>query len=238
MKKGMGKDMADLVRQTYEYIREKQMGEASGHDWYHTLRVYKMAVRLAETQTEPVDGMVVELAALLHDIEDWKFHDGDEEAGPKAARAWLENCGAKEAVIEHITEIIRDLSYKGTEKKGEMATLEGRIVQDADRLDAVGAVGIARCFAYGGSAGHPFFDPEIPVRDTLTCEEYKDKAAKTSSVNHYFEKLFRLVDLYNTDEAKKIGRERHEYMKQYLERLLEECGAEDSSHYRLLKNVE
>ena len=140
--------MTELVEKTYRYIKEKQMGECTGHDFWHTKRVYEMAIRLAKAQEEPVDLEVVELGALLHDIEDWKFNEGDEEAGPNAARAWLEACGAPEKLILHIMEIIRDLSYKGGDSV-LMKTLEGKIVQDADRLDAVGAVGIARCFAFG-----------------------------------------------------------------------------------------
>lgn len=230
--------MTELVKKTYDYMKEKQLGEATGHDWWHTLRVYHMAVRLAEAQKGPVDLETVELGALLHDIEDWKFNGGDEEAGPRAARQWLTSCGAKEQMITHIEEIIRDLSYKGTEKKSSMKTPEGEIVQDADRLDAVGAIGIARCFAFGGSAGNEIFNPEIPARMSLTSEEYKDKKAKSTTVNHYFEKLFRLKDLYNTAEAKRIGQERHEYMKQYLKQLLEECQAEDTQQYDLLAKMQ
>lgn len=226
--------MTELVRKTYDHMKEKQLGEASGHDWWHTLRVYNMAVKLAAALDRPVDLETVELGALLHDIEDWKFNDGDEEAGPRAARRWLTECGAKEPLIAHIEEIIRDLSYKGTEKRSGMETLEGEIVQDADRLDAVGAIGIARCFAFGGSVGNEIFNPEIPARTTLTSEEYKDKKVKSTTVNHYFEKLFRLKDLYNTEEAKRIGLERHEYMKQYLKQLLEECQAENTQQYNLL----
>lgn len=229
--------MTELVKKTYEYMRNKQLGESTGHDWWHSLRVYHMAVKLAEAQMDHVDMEVVMLGALLHDIEDWKFHDGDEEAGPKAAEDWLMLCGAGQPLIHHIKEIIRDISYKGTQQVSSMKSLEGKIVQDADRLDAVGAVGIARCFAFGGSIGSEVFSPEIPARVQISSEEYKNKEVKMTTVNHFFEKLFLLKDLYNTEEAKRIGLERHEYMKEFMYRLLGECRAEDSQQFQLLKNL-
>lgn len=228
--------MKSLIEKTYGYIKEKQMGESTGHDWWHTKRVYEMAVRLAKAQTVPVDLEIVELAALLHDIEDWKFNDGDEEAGPRAAKAWLEACGAAPELVAAIMVIIHDLSYKGGDT-AKMEGLEGRIVQDADRLDAVGAVGIARCFAFGGAFGNEVFNPTIPPRLNISGREYKDRNAKSTTVNHFYEKLLLLKDLYNTEEAKKIGLERHTYMKQFLERLLTECGAGDTEFVSLLKEM-
>lgn len=228
--------MTELIEKTYQYIKEKQMGECTGHDFWHTKRVYEMAIRLAKAQEEPVDMEVVELGALLHDIEDWKFNGGDEDAGPRAARAWLESQGASKELIIHIMEIIRDLSYKGGDSVA-MKTLEGMIVQDADRLDAVGAVGIARCFAFGGAFGNEIYNPDIPPRLKISGAQYKDRTAKSTTVNHFYEKLFLLKDLYNTDEAKKIGLARHEYMKQFMEQLLTECGGQDTEAFRLLQDV-
>ncbi len=141
--------MNEVVIKTIEYMKNKQIGEATGHDWWHTNRVYNTAMEIAEAQTEPLNKTVVALGALLHDIEDWKLNGGDETAGPRAARNWLESCGAEEDLISHVSEIIHDLSYKGTKTKSSMKTLEGEIVQDADRLDAIGAIGIARAFAFG-----------------------------------------------------------------------------------------
>ncbi len=228
--------MNQLVKKTYEYIKEKQMGESTGHDWWHTQRVFNMAIKLAEAQTQPVDLKIVMLGALLHDIEDWKFNDGDEDAGPRAAEEWLKECGADDTLIQHIKEIIKDLSYKGS-GTATMKTLEGRIVQDADRLDAVGAIGIARCFAFGGAFGNEIYNPEIPARVNISAEEYKSRDSKMTTVNHFYEKLFRLKDLYNTEEAKKIGMERHHYMKQFMYQLLEDCQGEDTQQYQLLSEV-
>ena len=228
--------MNKLIEKTYQFIREKQMGECTGHDWWHTKRVYDMAILLAEAQSEPVDMATVKLAALLHDIEDWKFNDGDEEAGPNAARAWLESCGAEEELIQNIMRIIRDLSYKG-EDTANMISLEGMLVQDADRLDAVGAVGIARCFAFGGAFGNEFYNPTIPPRLNITGDQYKDRHAKSTTVNHLYEKLFRLKEMYNTEEAKRIGLERHEYMKQFIKQLLVDCDGQETEHYELLDRM-
>lgn len=228
--------MKELIDKTYEYIKEKQMGEATGHDWWHTLRVYEMAVRIAEAQTVPVNMDIVKLGALLHDIEDWKFNDGDEDAGPNAAKELLEKYGASQSVILHIMEIIRDLSYKGGDTAA-MKTLEGMIVQDADRLDAVGAVGIARCFAFGGAFGNEIFNPSIPPRLNISGHQYKDRNEKSTTVNHFYEKLFLLKDLYNTEEAKQIGMVRHQYMKNFMKQLLIECEGQDTEQFMLLKDA-
>ncbi|MGI6578778.1 MAG: HD domain-containing protein [Saccharofermentanales bacterium] len=228
--------MMNIIEKTKKFIRDKQMGESSGHDWWHTLRVYQMAVHLAGTVSEPVDMEIVELAALLHDIEDWKFHDGNEDAGPDAAENWLESSGVPGAKIRHIRKIIRDLSYKGSDSV-PMTSIEGMIVQDADRLDAVGAIGIARCFAFGAKINNEIFNPEIPARVNISGEEYKDHSQKTTAINHFFEKLFVLKDLYNLEEAKKIGLERHLFMKNFVKQLLEECKAENTRQYELLSEV-
>lgn len=228
--------MTELVKKTYEYIQKKQLGEATGHDWWHSLRVFNMSVQLAEAQKKTVDMEIVMLGALLHDIEDWKFNDGDEEAGPNAAHIWLESCGASTETITHIMEIIRDLSYKGSDSQ-KMKSLEGMIVQDADRLDAVGAIGIARCFAFGGAFGNEIYNPDIPARVQITGNQYKDKTAKSTTVNHFFEKLFLLKDLYNTEEAKKIGSARHQYMIQFMEQLLSDCHGQETQQYQLLKEL-
>lgn len=215
-------------------MKEKQLGEASGHDWWHTKRVYEMALYLADFADQAIDREVVALGALLHDIEDWKFNDGDETAGPRAARAFLQSQGASEDCICHIEKIIKDLSYKGGGREVGMHSLEGMIVQDADRLDAVGAVGIARVFACGAIFQNEMFNPEIPARVNITAKQYADKSEKGTSVNHFYEKLFKLKDLYNTPKAKEIGLARHNYMKAYLKTFLEDCNMQDTQQYQLL----
>lgn len=223
-----------LVKKTWDFIYERQLGEASGHDWWHTMRVYKMAVYLCRSIQEPVDIRIVELGALLHDIDDWKFNHGDENVGPAAAEAWLKKIHAGEKAIEQIPKIIYDLSYKGMDAWKEMPTIEGKIVQDADRLDAVGAIGIARCFAYGGATATEIFNPEIAARVDITQEQYFDRTIKSTQVNHFFEKLLLLKDLYNTPLAQKIGLQRHNYMVKFLKTMLEECNATNSQQYHLL----
>ncbi len=194
-------------------IRKRMEGEGSGHDWWHVERVRRMAVRIAAE--EGADAVVVELAALCHDIADWKFHGGDESVGPRAARELLESCGTDAAVIDAVCEIIATLSYKGAKVANDIATLEGKVVQDADRLDALGAVGIARAFAYGGHAGREMHDPnQAPVLHA-TKEAYK--SAKGTTINHFHEKLLLLQDRMNTPTGKKIAAERHAFMETFLE---------------------
>jgi len=224
--------MNTIIYKTINYMKEKQLGEVTGHDWFHTKRVYEMALHLAKDQA--CDLLVVSLAALLHDIEDWKFNGGDESAGPKAATAFMSQIGVEKAIQDHVVEIIYDLSYKGTEKRSVMKTVEGMIVQDADRLDALGAIGIARTFAFGATYGNEIFNPEILPRIEIDAEAYKDKSVKSTTLNHFYEKLFNLVSLMNTEKAKVIARKRHEYMLDYVRILLDETGESDSFHMDLL----
>src|SRR5512145_2431708 len=161
---------AQIVQQTITYVKQTLAGDGSGHDWWHVYRVWKMALFIG--QQEEVDLLVVQLAALLHDIADWKFYDGDETIGPRTARDWLEQQVVPEPTIQHVTEIIRQMSFKGANIPAVMPTREGIVVQDADRLDAIGAVGIARTFAYGGSKGREIYNPEIPPQQYETAEQY------------------------------------------------------------------
>lgn len=207
-----------IIRKTTEFTRETLSGDGSGHDWWHVYRVWKTALRIG--RMEMADLFVVELAALLHDIADWKFHDGDENAGPKAARAWLEKLAVEEEVIAHVCEIIAGISFKGAGVKTPMQTLEGRVVQDADRLDAIGAIGIARAFAYGGSKGRELHTPgEKPVLHP-TFDAYKK--SKGPTINHFYEKLLLLKDQMNTHAAGEMALERHHYMEQFLHRFFDE----------------
>lgn len=208
-----------IIEQTIQFVRLKLEGEGSGHDWWHIHRVYVMALRIAQQEPE-VDLFVVALGALLHDIADYKFHDGDEAVGPRVAGRWLEQCGVEQKIIESIQEIIKTISFKGAKVATPMRTLEGKIVQDADRLDALGAIGIARCFAYGGSKGNLLYDPEIKPVMHDSFELYKK--SKTTSINHFYEKLFLLKDLMNTQAAKEIAQVRHDRMKQFVEDFLAE----------------
>lgn len=224
-----------LVLRTIRHMKELQKDETTGHDWFHTQRVYHEAVLLTELSPIPVDRQTVALAALLHDIADWKFNGGDEEAGPRAAGQWLESCGAEREQIFHIQQIIRDLSFKGTGERKKMSSPEGEIVQDADRLDAVGAIGIARAFATGSSLGNLIFDPALPPRDGMSSREYKDHSVRSTSVNHFYEKLLHIYELMNTPQARSQALSRHRFMVAYLQELYGECGAGGGMHQELLK---
>lgn len=216
-----------LVERTRDHVREAMTGESSGHDWWHVFRVYRTAMAIA--RAEGADATVVALAALLHDIADYKMHDGDTTAGPRAARAWLEAQGMDESRLAHICSIIEDLSFKGAGTPTPMQTLEGKIVQDADRLDAIGAIGIARAFAFGGSRGREIYNPDIEPVLHKSFDEYK--ASQSTSINHFYEKLLLLKDLMNTEAAKGMAAERHAFMLRYLEQFRKEWGgpAEPSS---------
>src|SRR3990167_630795 len=154
-----------IIQKTADYMKEKFSGEGSGHDWWHICRVWQNAIHI--NQTEKADSFIVELAALLHDIADWKFNDGNDDLGPKLAKEWLESFPINEDITNQVSEIIKDMSFKGAGVKSQMRTKESMIVQDADRLDAIGAIGIGRTFAYGGHNGREMYDPDIkPVKHT------------------------------------------------------------------------
>ncbi|MGE0760595.1 MAG: HD domain-containing protein [Pirellulaceae bacterium] len=215
-------DASQLVAATADYIRERMAHDASGHDWWHVHRVWQMARQLASG--EPVDMLVVELAALLHDIADWKFHGGDETAGPRAARLWLASQSADEPIIDHVCTIIADLSFKGARVATPTRTLEGAIVQDADRLDAMGAIGIARAFTYGGFRGRPLYDPACPPQLHDSFAAYQKKSGPT--INHFYEKLLLLRDRLNTPAARRMAAERHAYLEGFLRQFFAEWGTE------------
>jgi uncharacterized protein len=214
----------EIITATARFIEQQFAGEGSGHDWAHIRRVWLMARRLAAAYSE-ADTTVTELAALLHDIADWKFHDGDYEAGPRAARAWLVSQGAPEAAIVRVETIIREVSFKGLGVATPVTSIEAAVVQDADRLDAIGAIGIARTFAYGGHKGRPLHDPTIApvVHDSFTS--YQKNAAPT--LNHFYEKLLHLKERLNTDAARAVAHERHAFMEAYVARFLAEWDGVD-----------
>lgn len=209
---------SEIISKTETYVRQKLEGEGSGHDWWHIHRVRNTALKLG--QEEKADLFVAELTALLHDIADHKFHGGDEEIGPATARNWLGNLNTNETVIDHVTQIIRDVSFKGAEVETPMKTIEGKVVQDADRLDAIGAIGIARAFAYGGHKGRELHNPDIKPESHDTFDSYKKSTGPT--INHFYEKLFLLKDRMNTASGRKIAEERHEFMQEFVDRFLKE----------------
>ena len=194
-------DSKKLIEKTRLYVEKELAGDGSGHDWWHVYRVWSIAKKIA--QKENADQTVVELAALLHDIADWKFNDGDEYAGPRQAAAWLNKNGVDPGLVDEVCEIISTLSYKGAGVATPMRTIEGKIVQDADRLDAIGAVGIARTFAYGGNKNRLMYHPEeAPVmHETFEC--YKNNKGHT--INHFHEKLLLLKDRMNRSEERRVG---------------------------------
>lgn len=206
-------DSDSLTGKTAEYVRSLLVGEGSGHDWWHIYRVWKMSVRIAKEENANL--LVVELGALLHDIADWKFNDGDEEVGPAKARAWLQSLMVDEEVIAQVCQIVRDISYKGAGVATPMPTIEGQVVQDADRLDAIGAIGIARTFAYGGSKAREMYNPDQSPVLHQSFEQYK--MGNGSTINHFYEKLLLLKERMNTATAKRLAQHRHKVMEEFLD---------------------
>lgn len=208
----------EILSKTEAYVRNKLEGEGSGHDWWHIHRVRNTALKLGIEENANL--FVVELAALLHDIADHKFHGGDEEIGPATAREWLTKLNVDESIINHVCEIIRDVSFKGAEVETPMKTIEGKVVQDADRLDAIGAIGIARTFAYGGYKGRELYNPDIKTESHNSFDSYKKSTGPT--INHFYEKLFLLKGRMNTESGRKLAEQRHQFMKEFVDRFLEE----------------
>lgn len=209
---------ADIISQTIRFVQETLKGAEGGHDWWHINRVHTNAKRIAQTET--CDALVVELAALLHDIADSKFHNGDEEIGPKTAGDFLHNIAVDAAIVEHVQQIIRHMSFKSSFDKVTFYSLELGVVQDADRLDAIGAIGIARAFTYGGFKGREIYNPEIAPSLNMSKEEYKNTTAPT--INHFYEKLLLLKDKMNTDTGKQMAAQRHQFMLDYLQQFYSE----------------
>jgi uncharacterized protein len=208
----------NLIDKTILFVKEKLAQAEGGHDWFHIERVYKNALLIAAT--ENCDLEIVQLGALLHDIADSKFHDGDETIGPKTARTFLESENVASATIDHVIAIIENISFKGGRVERNFSSIELDIVQDADRLDAIGAIGIARTFNYGGFKNRALYHPEIAPNLFMTKEEYKNNEAPT--INHFYEKLLLLKDKMNTPTGKQIAQERHRYMEGFLEQFYAE----------------
>ena len=212
----------NLINKTILFVKEKLANAEGGHDWFHIQRVYKNALLIAAGET--CDETVVKLGALLHDIADSKFYDGDESVGPKVAREFLESEGVSESKIIHVIQIINNISFKGGNNKKTFSSIELDIVQDADRLDAIGAIGIARAFNYGGFKNRPMYNPDIAPKLNMTKEEYKSSTAPT--INHFYEKLLLLKDKMNTPTGKEIAKKRHEYMQGFLAQFYAEWDGE------------
>ena len=210
------------IQQTITYVKEQLADAEGGHDWWHTERVWKTAKHIAKS--EEVDLLVVELGALLHDIADSKFHDGDESIGPRKARAFLYTLEIEENVINHVIRIIENISFKGGKDAQTFQSTELDVVQDADRLDALGAIGIARTFNYGGFKNREIYNPTIPSDLNMTKEEYKNSTAP--SINHFYEKLLLLKDRMNTATGKAMAAKRHQFMESYLKQFYSEWEGE------------
>jgi uncharacterized protein len=212
----------EIIRLTADFVRKRLAGAEGGHDWWHIYRVWKTAEKIAET--EPVDLMVVVLGALLHDIADSKFHGGDETVGPQIAGEFLRSLNLPEDTIVQVQKIIENISFKGGKEKIRFRSTELDVVQDADRLDAIGAIGIARTFNYGGHKNREIYNPEIPPDLTMDKETYKNCSAPT--LNHFYEKLLLLKDLMNTSTGRKMAESRHDFMLKFLEEFYREWEGE------------
>lgn len=207
-----------LIDHTIVFVKQTLQDAEGGHDWYHIQRVYKNAIKIG--QSENVNSLIVALGALLHDIADSKFYNGDETIGPRMASEFLMSQDCDSAIIEHVVQIIKHISFKGGHREQAFWSLELAVIQDADRLDALGAIGIARTFNYGGFKNHKLYDPEIKPDLQMTPEQYKASTAPT--INHFYEKLLLLKDLMNTKTGKAMAQDRHNYMEGFLKQFYAE----------------
>ena len=213
-------NLSSLVDRVADHVRARFAAEGSGHDWHHIHRVWMLARQIGEA--EGAEPQVTALGALLHDIADWKFHGGDDTIGPREAERLLVREGAPHDLVAAVVEIVATISFKGAGVKNEMRSLEGKCVQDADRLDALGAIGIARCFAYGGHAGRLLHDPGVAPVIHATAAAYK--SATGTSLNHFYEKLFLLKDRMNTAAGYALAEERLRFMEDFVRQFVREWG--------------
>lgn len=214
--------MHTIIDKTILFVKEQLKSAEGGHDWFHIERVYKNSILIAKNEQCNLE--IVKLGALLHDIADSKFNDGDETIGPKIARKFLEKEKVKKETINHVVAIIENISFKGGNFEKKFTSKELDIVQDADRLDALGAIGIARTFNYGGFKNRAIYNPKIAPKFNMSKEEYKNSEAPT--INHFYEKLLLLKDKMNTESGKKIADERHLYMENFLSQFYAEWEGE------------
>ncbi len=212
----------EIINLTKGFVKLHLADAEGGHDWWHIYRVWQLVKRIAKT--EDVDLFVVELTALLHDIADPKFHDGDEEIGPQVAEDFLQEQNIDQSTIDHVINIIRNMSFKSSLGKVNFQSPEMHVVQDADRLDAIGAIGIARAFNFGGFKNRSIYNPQTKPQLKMGKEEYKKSLSPT--INHFYEKLLLLKDKMNTSAGKHLAEERHEYMERFLDRFFAEWEGE------------
>lgn len=208
----------EIIQKTITYVKAELAYAEGGHDWWHIMRVLNTAKTIAAK--ENCNMLVVELAALLHDIADSKFNNGDEEIGPQKAAAFMRSLAIDETTITHVVNIIKNISFKGGKEARSFSAIELDVVQDADRLDAIGAIGIARAFSFGGFKNRPFYNPAIKPNLHMSKEEYKNSSAPT--INHFYEKLLLLKDRMNTETGRAMAQQRHDFMVNYLEQFYKE----------------
>ena len=218
MKENLTEAQQKIIDQTENFVKEQLASAEGGHDWFHIYRVWKTAIAIGKE--EQADLFIVNLGALLHDIADAKFHNGNEEIGPQKATAFLKSLHVEQTVIDQIIGIIRYISFKNRHQQPGFESKELQVIRDADRLDAIGAIGIARAFNYGGYKGRALYNPSIKPKLNKTKEEYK--AATEPTINHFYEKLLLLKDMMHTNAAKKMAEQRHRYMEDFLEQFYDE----------------
>ena len=214
----------EIIERIADRVQDKMQGDPSGHDWWHVQRVRKLAVKLGEREGANI--YIVELAALLHDVSGYKTNGGDQEEGPRIAHEWLHEFGEADACANAVAEIVAGVSFKGAGTTCRMPTIEGMVVQDADRLDAIGAIGIARAFAYGACTREPMYDPDMAPRLHATAAEYFARSGST--INHFYEKLLLLKVRMNTDSARLVAGRRHRILEEFLRSFLAEWDAQDA----------
>ncbi len=207
-----------IIENTKNFVKQKLENAEAGHDYWHVLRVLKLSEKIAEK--EGGDLFIIRLGALLHDIADAKFNNGDETAGPQIARKFLQTQNIPDEVIEHIVKIIENISFKNSFEKQKFTSKELQIIQDADRLDAIGAIGIARAFVYGGYKNNPIYNPDLKPIQNLDKETYKK--GNTTTINHFYEKLLKLKDMMNTPTGRLLAVDRHRFMQEFLEQFYKE----------------
>lgn len=212
-----------IIDQTVSYVKTELGGAEGGHDWWHVYRVWQLSRKIGKA--ERANLFIVELAALLHDIADPKFHNGDETIGPAKAEAFLLSVGVEKNIIDPVIEAIKNISFKNSFDGNGPDSLEMKVVMDADRLDAMGAIGIARAFNYGGFRNRPIYDPDIKPAEYKSKEEYKKSTSPT--LNHFYEKLLLLKDLMNTETGKILAGKRHKYMVRFLKEFFKEWNLEE-----------
>ncbi len=208
----------EIIRLTIAFVKRTLEGAEAGHDWFHIERVYKTALTINDA--EQANSLIISLAALLHDIADSKFNNGDEEIGPHIAGEFMTSLNLSAEIVLHVQQIIKNLSYKASLGTIDFHSKELDVVQDADRLDAIGAIGIARAFTYGGYKNRILYDPAIPFVENMSKEAYKNTTAPT--INHFYEKLLLLKDLMKTTTGQQMAQHRHNFMLIYLEQFYQE----------------